>query len=30
MTHRIKYPDMCIIGDEVGGNSKQKGDDRIG
>lgn len=29
VTHRIKHPDMCIIGDEVGGNSSQKGDGHI-
>ena len=30
VTHRIKYPDMCIVGHEVGGNSSQKGDGHIG
>ena len=25
VTHRIKHPDMCIVFDEVGGNSGQKG-----
>ena len=29
VTNRIKYPDMCILGDEVGGNSSQRGDDHI-
>ena len=29
VTHRIKYHDMCIVGDEVGGNSSQKGDGHI-
>ena len=28
--YHIKYPDMCIVGDEVGGNSSQKGDSNIG
>ena len=28
--HHIKYPDKCVVGDEVGGNSSQKGDDHIG
>ena len=30
VTHRIKHPDMCIVGDEVGGNTSQKGDSHIG
>ena len=30
LTHRIKHPDMCIAGDEVGDNSSQKGDGHIG
>ena len=30
VTHRIKHPDMCIVGDEVGGNTSQKGDGHIG
>ena len=29
VTHRIKYPDMCIVGDEIGGNSSQKCDGHI-
>ena len=29
VSHHIKYPYMCIIGDEVGGNSSQKGDSHI-
>ena len=30
VTHRIKHPDKCIIGDEFGDNSSQKGDGHIG
>ena len=30
VAHRIKHPDMFIVGDEVGGNTSQKGDDHIG
>ena len=30
VTHRIKHPNMCIVGGEVGGNSSQKGDGHIG
>ena len=30
VSHSIKHPDMCIVGDEVGGNTSQKGDGYIG
>ena len=30
VTHRITRLDLCIISDEVGGNSSQKGDGHIG
>ena len=30
VTHRIKHPDMCIVGDEVGCNSSRKSDGHIG
>ena len=29
-THVITHPEMCIVGDEVGGNTDQKGDGHIG
>ena len=29
VTHRIKHPDICIVDDEVGGNSSQKNDGHI-
>ena len=30
LIHHIKHPDMCIVGDEVGGNTSQKGDGHVG
>ena len=30
VSHHIKYPDICIVGDELGGNFSQKGDGHIG
>ena len=30
VTHKIIYPDMCICGDEVGGNLSMKGDGNEG
>ena len=30
VTHHINHPDMCNVGDKVGGNSCQKGDGHIG
>lgn len=29
-TIRITHPDLCLVGDEVGGNTSQKGDGHIG
>ena len=30
VTHRIKHPDMCIVGNEVEDNNSQKDDGNIG
>ena len=30
VTHHIKYPDICVIGNKVGGGFIQKGDAHIG
>ena len=30
VTHEIIRPDMCVVGDEVGGNLSMKGDGRVG
>ena len=30
VTHRIKHPDVSIVGDEVGGNTSQRDDGRSG
>ena len=30
VTHQITRPDMCVMGDEVGGNLSMKGDGHIG
>ena len=30
VTHQIIHPDMCLVGDEVGGNISMKGDGHVG
>ena len=30
VTHELTYPEMCIVMDEAGGNTSQKGDGHIG
>ena len=30
VTHYLTHPEMCIVMDEVGGNTSQKGDGNIG
>ena len=30
VTHKLIRPDMCIFGDEVGGNLSMKGDGHVG
>ena len=30
VTHKITRPDMCLVVDEVGGNTNQKGDGNVG
>ena len=30
VTHNLEYPEMCIVMDEVGGNTSQKGDGHKG